>query len=102
MISDFIAVLVVTATSFTCSAAESAFYIGQANKDWAFNVTGKGKVLSGDPLVYADYEYIKIVNNQKANKSRTVMYVDLDYAYTLPDGRWDIKKTGIRRSIKSS
>lgn len=100
MISKFIAGLVVAAISFACSAAEPVFYIGQANKDWAFNVTGKGKVLSGDTLIYADYEYIKIVNNPKANKSRTVMYVDLDYAYTLPDGRWDIQKTGTRRSVK--
>ncbi|OLU23925.1 hypothetical protein [Pseudomonas sp. PA27(2017)] len=83
----------------TCNANEVSFYIGQSHNDWALNVVGKGKAIVGETLIYTEYEYIKFTNNPKHNKSRKVEYVAFDYAYLTPNGRWDIKNTGVQKKI---
>lgn len=85
--------------STTCSAKEVIFYVGQGHNEWALNVVGKGKAVVGDTLIYAEYEYIKLTNNPKHNKNRTVEYISFDYAYALPNGGWDIKSTGLKRAV---
>lgn len=90
------------ATASACYAEEVTFYIGQSNNDWAFTVTGKGKALVGKTLVYSDYEYVKIVNNPKHAKLKRVKYIDLDYAYSLPDGQWDVKSSGARKVVNKT
>lgn len=99
MIKALISIAVAVALSATCYAKETVFYIGQTSDQWAFKVTGKGRVLTGETLVYSDYEYVRVVNNPKHNKSRTVKYIELDYAYALPNGKWDVRKPGVRKEL---
>lgn len=85
--------------SMGCSAKEVVFYIGQEHNDWAFNVVGKGKAVVGDTLAYSEHEYIKYTNNPKHNKTKTVKYVSVGYAYSIPDGGWNVKPGGARQEI---
>lgn len=85
--------------STTCNANEVLFYVGQGHNEWALNVVGKGKAVLGDTLVYTEYEYVKLTNNPKHNKNRFVKSVAFDYAYSIPNGKWDIKKTGVKKEV---
>lgn len=97
------AVLIALVTSMCinmpCTANEVTFYVGQGHDEWALNVVGKGKAVIGDTLIYTEYEYVKFTNNPKHNKNKKIKYIAFDYAYSLPDGKWDIKTSGVRKQI---
>jgi len=80
-------------------AEEVAFYIGQASEEWAFNVTGKGRALVGESLVYAQLDNIKIVNNPKHAKRKSIKDVEVAFGYYQPDGKWNVKHVGGRRPV---
>lgn len=73
------------------AAEEVAFYVGQAHDEWAFKVTGKGRALAGQSLIYTRLDELQIVNNPKYSKTRYIESVEVAYAYINKDGVWDFK-----------
>lgn len=73
------------------AAEEVTFYVGQANDDWAFKVTGKGRALAGKSLIYTRLDELQIVNNPKHSKTRYVESVEVAYAYAAENGGWNFK-----------
>ncbi|SUD41175.1 Uncharacterised protein [Ectopseudomonas mendocina] len=73
------------------AAEEVTFYVGQANDDWAFKVTGKGRALAGESLIYTRLDELQIVRNPKYSTTRYIESVEVAYAYINKDGVWDFK-----------
>jgi hypothetical protein len=73
------------------AAEEVTFYVGQANDDWAFKVTGKGRALAGESLIYTRLDELQIVRNPKYSTSRYIESVEVAYAYINHNGVWDFK-----------
>lgn len=73
------------------AAEEVAFYVGQAHDEWAFKVTGKGRALAGESLVYTRLDELQIVNNPKHSKTRYIESIEVAYAYATPNGGWNFK-----------
>lgn len=87
------------------AAEEVTFYVGQANDDWAFKVTGKGRALAGKSLIYTRLDELQIVNNPKHSKTRYIESVEIAYAYINQDGVWDFKSVNsfhpVNKNIRS-
>ena len=98
----FISVGLFFALSTFVSAAEQVFYVGQSHEDWAFNVTGKGRALTGKSLITVRLDEIRIVNNPAHAKTKWIDYVEVGYGYRQPNGDWAVKSVGARKKVEDN
>ncbi|MFG0414286.1 hypothetical protein ACF8MD_11475 [Pseudomonas sp. zjy_8] len=81
------------------AAEEVTFYVGQAHDEWAFKVTGKGRALVGNSLIYTRLDELQIVNNPKHSQTRYIESVEVAYAYINQDGVWDFKSVNSFQAV---
>ncbi len=79
-------IMCLTALAQAKAAEEVAFYVGQTKDDWAFKVTGKGRALVGESLIYTRLDELKIVNNPKQSITRHIERIEVAYAYVNHNG----------------
>lgn len=101
--NKFLASIILSLTLATSiDAHELEFYVGQSNNDWAFNITGKGRSLIGEKLIYTRIENLKITNNPKHSKTKHIEYVSVGYGYRRENGQWDIEQVATRHNVNES
>lgn len=96
-------VLVIVVLLLSCAnysaAQEIEFYVGQSHDEWAFNITGKGRSVIGDSLIFTRIDYLQITNNPKHGKRKNIDYVSVGYGYRKPNGKWAIEVVGPRHEV---
>ncbi|WP_286976915.1 hypothetical protein [Pseudomonas sp.] len=94
--------LVLMSVMKAANAEEVIFYLGQSSNEWTFKITGKGRSLIGDTLIYTKIDTLKIVNNPKHNKYKKIDFVEIGYGYLNSNGRWDIQHVGARKPFNEN
>lgn len=96
-------VLAILALLLSCAnysaAQEVALYVGQSHDEWAFNITGKGRSVIGDSLIFTRIDHLQITNNPKHEKHKNLDYVSVGYGYRKPDGKWTVEVVGPRHEV---
>lgn len=90
---------VFTACIACASAKEVTFYVGQSHDGWAFNITGKGRSVVGESLIFTRIDNLQVTNNPKHGRSKSIEFVSVGYGYRKPDGTWGVEVAGPRLEV---
>src|SRR5690606_21424975 len=70
-----------------------------SHDEWAFNITGKGRSIFGESLIFTRIDSLQVTNNPKHGKSKNIEFVSVGYGYRKSDGTWGVEVVGPRLEV---